>query len=84
MRPDESRLEAAALPGCLLIMSVPRRRSGGGGGFTCKLHVAAHAARQASQSDTSPTTAPPAPLGTLQSLQLHDHSATLVRSARVI
>jgi len=152
---------------------VPRRRSGGGG-VTCKLHVAAHAACQASQSDSrslplpchhalaalqpqatcqaasltdlqtaaarallkprglamsrqdcnsttrpfawsaelryrinftritaggplgmlhlpvphcsmsTPTTAPPAPQGNLRSLQLHDHTATLVRSVRGI
>ena len=35
-------------------------------------------------SMSTPTTAPPAPLGNLQSLQLHDHTATLVRSVRVI
>ena len=169
-------MEAAALPGCL---RVPRRCSGGGGGFTCKLHVAAHAACQASQSDSCslpplrattlwqrcslrltcqaasltdlqaaaaralfkprgvgdiearlqldntticlvrrvalsyqlhsyhswrsawhasspsaplqhdnshdcPARVEPAPLGNLQSLQLHDHTATLVRSVRVI
>ena len=159
---------------CTRIGAVPRRCSGGGGS-TCKLHVAAHAACQASQSDScslpplrattlwqrcslrltcqaasltdlqaaaaralfkprglamsrqdrnsttrpfawsaelryrinftritaggplgmlhlpvphcsmsTPTTAPPAPLGNLQSLQLHDHTATLVRSVRVI
>ena len=163
-------VEAAALPGC---QRACHRRSGGGG-VTCKLHVAAHAACQASQSDSrslplpchralaalqpqtachaasltdlqaaaaralfkprglamsrqdcnsttrpfawsaelryranfnritaggplgmlhlpvphcsmpTPTTAPPAPLGNLQSLQLHDHTATLVRSVRVI